>query len=224
MVMNNSRTDRYVRNKLTPAEVEAYELQMMDSPELQDELEEALLLKEALKLGRAGSEVPKDSGVVANDSGSRWMPWALAASVTLMLVSSYLYVSNWSETKLLKNQLASLSQPRSEVLFATVKIMRSAGNAVPDSIIQLPERSVMVMLEIELGSRSRNVQNLLFSFESEGQATGLNWIGSPDASGLTTVAINSEQIPLGMVWLVVSASDGEVLERRLLEFRASDQD
>ncbi len=32
-------------------------------------------------------------------------------------------------------------------------------------------RSVTAMLEIELGSRSRNIQNLLFSLESESQAS-----------------------------------------------------
>ncbi len=222
--MNSSLTDRYVRNKLSPAEIEEYELRMLDSPELQDELEEALLLQQALKLDSTQSNNLQRSRVTETENGSYWIQWALAASIALILVSSYFHITTWSETNLLKNQVATLSKPRSEVLFATVKIMRSASNSVPDSIIQLPDQNSTVLLEIELGSRSRNAQTLLFSLESENEPTDLSWVGSPGTDGLTTVAINSEQIPLGLVWLVVSAENGELLERRLLEFKASEQD
>ena len=222
--MNSSMTDRYVRNKLTPAEVEAYELQMMESPELQDELEEAQMLQKALRLGKTERQPLKDSAVAETTGGPNWTGWALAASIALLLGSAYFHVSTWSESGVLKNQVAELSQPRSEILFATVKIMRSAGNTVPDSIIQLPQQKATVMLEIELGSRSRNIQELRFRLESEAQPMDLSWVGSPDENGLATVAINSELIPSGLVWLVVSANSGEVLERRLLEFKASQRD
>lgn len=222
--MNSSLTDRYVRNKLTPSEAEEYELQMVDSPGLQDELEEAQMLQKALRLGETESQNLEDSAAAETKNGPSWTQWALAASIALLLGSAWIHVFSWSETNALRNQVATLSKPRSEVLFATVKIMRSAGNSVPDSIIQLPDQNSTVMLEIELGSRSRGAQSLLFSFESENTPTDLSWVGSPDTRGLTTVAINSEQIPLGLVWLVVSTSDGEVLERRLLEFKVSTQD
>ena len=220
--MNNSLTDRYVRNKLSPDEVEAYELRMLDSPELQEELEEALILQHALKLDKTQSNNLQGFGATETKKGPNWVQWALAASSALILVSSYSHLTNWTETNLLKNQVADLSQPRANIIFATVKIMRSASNTVPDSIILLPDQKSTVMLEIELGSRSRNAQSLLFSFESENEPTDLSWVGSPDDHGLTTVTINSEQIPLGLVWLVVTSKNGEVLERRLLEFKASE--
>lgn len=218
--MNSSLSDKYVRNKLSSAEIKEYELRMLDSPQLQDELEEALILQQALKLDNAESNNLQESMGAEIANRSNWMQWALAASIALMLVSSYFHVSTWSKTNLLKNQVALLSKPRSEVFLATVKIMRSASNAVPDSIIQLPKRDSTIILEIELGGRSRSAQALLFSFESENELADLSWEGSPNADGLTTVAINSEQIPFGLVWLVVSSKSGEVFERRLLEFKA----
>jgi len=222
--MNSSLTYRYVRNKLLPAEVEEYEQRMLDSPELQDELEEVLLLQQALQFGKTESVKLQDSATWKTGGRPARIQWALAASVTILLASAYLLVSSWSEKSVLINQVASLSKPRPDVLVATVKIMRTAGNSVPDSIIQLPDKKTTVMLEIELGSRSRGARSLLFSFESENAPGNLSWVGSPDKGGLTTVAINSEQIPLGLVWLIVSATDGAVLERRLLEFKASGQD
>lgn len=222
MNMYSSLTDRYVRNKLSVAEIEDYELRLLESPELQDELEESLMLQQALRLSASRPDEGKQIGVDQTGKQSNWMQWALAASIALMFVSSYFHLTTWKESIFLKDRVVALSEPRSEVLFATVKIMRSASNAVPDSIIQLSDHSAMVLLEIELGSQSRNAQTLLFSFESENEPTNVTWTGSPDANGLTTVAINSEQIPLGLVWLVVSSKDGEVLERRSLEFKASD--
>jgi hypothetical protein len=217
--MDSSVTYQYVRNKLSPARVEEYELRLLESPELQDELEEALMLQQALKLDESRSAENKHSETAKRPNR---MHWALAASIALMLVSAYFHLTARNESNLLKDQVAALSEPRSEVLFATVKIMRSSSNSVPESIIQLSDQNSTVLLEIELGGRSRTAHALLFSFESENEPGNLTWTGSPDTRGLATVAIYSEQIPLGLVWLVVSSTDGEVLERRLLEFKASE--
>ena len=95
--------------------------------------------------------------------------------------------------------------------------MRTADNAIPDSIIQLPTQNTTVILDIELGSNSRIAKQLMFRMESE--IRDLSWTATPNTNGHTNVAINSEQIPSGLVWLVVSTMDGELLERRLIEFR-----
>ncbi len=48
--MISELTDRYVRNKLTEAELADYKLRLFQSTELQDELEATLVLKQALRL------------------------------------------------------------------------------------------------------------------------------------------------------------------------------
>lgn len=220
--MNATFTYKYVRNKLSPAEAEEYELQMLDSTRLQDELEEALVLQQAL---RQDKTVP-----VAHSSKSSYrFRWAMAASIALLFICTSLltmnvYYNGQAETELLKNHIADLGKPRSDVVFATIKIMRSADSMVPDSIIQLPIKDSTIMMEIELGSRSRDAQQLFFTLQSDNHPVDLSWIGSANANGLTTVAIDSEKIPTGPVWLQVSAKNGEILERRLLEFRASGLD
>ena len=227
--MNASLTHQYVRNKLSPAATKDYELRMLESPELQDELEEALMLQQALGQDKAAVAGFKNTHWAASVKRPYQFQWALAASAALLFICTSLltvnvYYNGQAENELLRNQIADLGKPRADVVFASVKIMRSAGNMVPDSIIQLPSQDTTIMLDIELGSRSRYAGELVFTLDSESHPVDLSWLGSPDADGFTTVAIDSEKIPAGLVWLQVSAKNGETLERRLLEFRASGQD
>ena len=222
MNMNEPLTDKYVRDELSPAEADDFELRLFESPDLQDELEEVLILKKALKLDISRQERRKQPSTAENTGNSNWVKWALAASVTLLVVSSYFHLSSFTETSLLRDQIVTLGEPRSDVLFATVSLKRSSSNSVPETVIQLSDQHSKMYLEIELGGRSRNDKALLFSIENKDKQTLLTWSGSPDIHGFARVILSSEQMPTGFVWLVVSSMNGETLERRFLEVRESE--
>ena len=181
--MNSSLTDRYVNDNLSPAEVKEYELRLLEGPEMLDDLEDTLVLKKALKLDQARSHIYQNAGVPEIGSRPNWMQWALAASVVLLVFSSAFHLTSRNDNKFLKNLVTQLEQPRDNIIIATVKIMRSANNKVPGSIILLPNKNSTVLLEIELGSRSRAAQQLLFKLESEDKSINLTWSGSPDVGG-----------------------------------------
>ncbi len=190
----------------------------MHSPELQDKLEAALMLKEALKQKNSSAD---ESAYGSSARSSNWLRWAIAASLSALAASTYLLFDSKVQVSLLEQHLSELNNPRTEVIFATVKIIRSAGGSIPDSIVVLPKTRATVLLEIELGAQSRQFDQLTLSLETKDQQTALSWPSSPRPDGHIMVSIRSEQIPIGMIWLVVTSNSGEVLERRLLEFKTS---
>ncbi len=218
--MNKDITDRYVRNKLSPSAVEEYEVRMLESPELQKELEEALLLQRALESDEQVTGLTRTERSELSRY-SHWKSVALAASFFLAVISLVLFLDSRGTTNALRRQLDELTQPRTQVLHVPVPIMRSANSTIPDVIVQLPDGYSIIMLDIELGTKSRTAPTLTFILNNDDRAPVLTWTAKPKTDGKSTVALNSEQISAGQSWLIISSAAGEELERRLLEFRDS---
>jgi hypothetical protein len=211
--------DRYVRNEMTADEMVAFEETLMDSPGMQQELQAALGLRETLLL--ESEQEPAEHDLLPDSlSGSgNWQPLALAATVILALFSTVMFWKVSNDSSDLQRQLDLLSQPRTHVLTVPVNIMRSAGGQTPDVIIQKPSGHAAILLDIELAPPSRQLDDVHFALLDQGGKAVANWVATPSPQGRASVLLNSEQIPVSQLWLEISSRSGDLIERRLLEFR-----
>ncbi len=209
--------DDYVRDRLPADEEAAFEEALLEDAELQAQVEVALGMREALN---NDSELELQGAMPARPSaGNSWSGYALAASVALAIVSTTLYWQAGVENDRLINQIESLGQPVGSVLHVPVNIMRSGGQSTPDVIVQKPEGRAAILLDIELGTKARGEAQLSFELLDPSGEPVLTWQSSPTSEGRTSVVLSSEQIPASRLWLQISDSSGNELERRLLEFR-----
>lgn len=211
--------NRYVRDELTVDEMAEFEHTLMDSPAMQQDLETVLGLREALLL-EPEQHVPRDELLPESlAGGGNWKSMALAATVILAVFSTVMFWKVSNESAHLQRQLDVLSQPRSNVLRVPVNIMRSAGARTPDVIAQKPAGHSAILLDIQLAPRSLQQPSLVFSLVDEAGTTVLSWSATSFANGRAEALLNSEQVPGMRLWLEIASDDGELLERRLLEFR-----
>lgn len=211
--------DRYIRDELTVDEIAEFEASLMESPGMQQELETVLGLREVLlfesrRYRGTGGLLPETLFGVG-----KWQPLALAATVILAVFSTLMYWKVSNDSAGLQRQLELLSLPRTQVLTVPVNIMRSAGRQTPDVIVQKPAGHSAILLDIELGSYTRGLELLDFALVDEAGNTILTWTAAPTPAGRASVVLNSEQVPASRLWLQISSSDGQVLERSLMEFR-----
>lgn len=210
--------DRYVRDELSEEEVEAFEERLMTDGDLQNQLEAVLLMKEALKL-ESESEADSARDAVVVPWRNQWSPMAIAASVLLAVVSTTLYWRSNVQIGHLQDQVAALQAPRTSVLTVPVDIMRSAGSATPDVIVEIPAGHGAIVLDIELSARFQNLRAVDFELLTQDSEVALAWTAAPVGSDTVKVVLDSEVVPTGMVQLRMSDPDGDVQESRLLEFR-----
>ncbi|MDX1554661.1 MAG: hypothetical protein R3212_01410, partial [Xanthomonadales bacterium] len=163
--MQRARVDRYVRDELAPEEMAAFETELLESPDLQEELETVLALRAGLQ--RESVQQPataaNDHVSEAMDSRSGWQRLALAATVVLAVMSTVMWWQAGNEVADLERQLNLMSQPRGDVLTVAVPIMRSAGGQTPDVIVLKPRGQAAILLDIELGLRARVEGALAFA-------------------------------------------------------------
>jgi len=216
--MNSRQTDHYVRNKLSDAEQAAYELRLLESPELQDELEATLALQQALRLEKKSAPPSTDHTDPVKLPSHPWQNFALAASLAVVAISLVLVFSSRQEISELNKQIIDMGQPRT-VLNVPVQIMRSAGDEIPDVIIQIPSGHAAVLLDIELSGRSAAHPNLQFALQNEPAEAIISWASST-SNNRSSFVLNAETLPTGKIWLRILDASGAQLERRLLEFRA----
>lgn len=215
------RVDRYVKNQLSPEEVEEFEIEMLDSPRLQDELEAVLALKGILQAEtdlepvRAVAEPRATYG----NKGTNWNQLALAASFALALFSSVMWWKTGNDAATFENQVELLSQPNTNVLRVGIPIMRSAGSQTPDVIVQKPGPGSAMFFEVEVAPSVAERAPLEFQLLNDSDELILRWSATPGLNRHANVLVNSDQVPATRLWLTISSSDGELLERRLLEFR-----
>lgn len=220
-VLQQAWVDRYVRGDLTTEEMLAFETKLLESSTLQQELEIALALQAALKRGR-----PMESSVAANDHSvtampprAQWQHLAMAATLVLAVLSTVMWWKSGAEIAGLERELQGLMQPRGDVLTVAVPVMRSAGSQTPDVIVQKPAGQSAILLDIELGLAARGEAELNLALLNSEDSPILSWQGNPTPEGHASAVIASERIPSSLLWLEISKVGGEVLERRLLEFR-----
>ena len=216
--INNDWVDRYIRDELTAEEETAFEERLLQDPELQQELEAAMAIVEALERTDliTGDLVDPPVSSISKNS---WTPFAMAASVLLAVVSSTLLWRANIESAELRQQIDGLQQPRGHVLNASIDIMRASGKNTPDAIIQKPDGQSAIVLDIELSARFKQQQQIHFELREEAANEAvLTWNATPTADNRASVMINSETIPDGRVLLFITAP-GITSESRLLEFR-----
>ena len=213
------RVDRYVRDELAVDETVEFEQALMESSAMQQDLETALGLREALLLVPE-QNLPRN-GLLPEflPGGGNWQPVALAASLLLAVFSTVMFWKVSNDSAGLQNQLDLLNQPRTQLLSVPVNIMRSASSRTPDVIIQKPLGHSAILLDIELGSAASELEELIFELVDDGGVAISSWNAAPTQSGRASVMLSSERIPSARLWLQISSGQGRTLERRLLEFR-----
>lgn len=208
--------DRYLRNELSSEDEARFEEAMLVDADLQAEVEAALGIRAAMSI-EAFDEVAHPT-----DDRPRRNPWtslAMAASVLLAVVSTTLYWRSEVENGYLVSQLDALQQPRVSVLEVPVNIMRSGAEDSADVIIQIPDGNSVLILDIELSSRLRQLPLVQFSLEGEAVDNVFAWAAAPDPDGRAVVVLNPDSIHSGQAWLLMGDPTSEAQERRLLEFR-----
>lgn len=213
--------DRYLRNELSAEEEAELETVLLDSPELQDELEAAMALREALRLDEEAKSFDNEEPANLLEGRNNWQTLALAASVLLAVFSTTMFWKVSNESAALQQQIDTMGQPFSDVLTVSVDIMRSGGN-VPDVVVQKPRSNALLLLEIELNPRGQQLDEIRMTLRDESRSELLAWTSAVHGQDYVTVAIPSRQVPDGRVWLEMSESNGEVFDRRLLEFLAEE--
>ena len=211
--------DRYVRDEMVVDETVEFEQALMESPAMQQDLETALGLREALLLEPKQSVSRNILSPEPLPGGGNWQPVALAASVLLAVFSSVMFWKVSNDSAGLQNQLDLLRQPWTQVLTVPVNIMRSASNRTPDEIIQKPVGHSAILLDIELGPAASKLEELVFELVADDGTVISSWNAAPVQNGRASVLLNSEQVPSTRLWLQISSSAGQKLGRRLLEFR-----
>lgn len=215
---NKDWVDRYVRNKLSSEDEIAFEIALLEDQHLQAEVESTMAIRETLKRVANASQL-------ATTSVARKMPlgslttWALAASVLLAIVSTGLAWRFNIDNSVMQSQIEAMQSPLTNLLRVPVDIMRSSGNNTPDVVIQKPSGRSAIVLDIELSGRFQKLDLVDFSLRREDDDLLLVWSATPDRNGYVSVMLQSETIPDGKVFLYISDVHGQLVEKRLLEFR-----
>lgn len=211
--------DRYLRNELSEAETESFETALLESSELQDELETAIALQQALM--HDSEPVPEQISTEPGPLEARgnWQPLAMAASLVLAVSSTVLFWKAHNETQNLQHQLEELGRPVSGIVRAPIDIMRSSGQDVPDVIIQKPGPGKLLEFDIQLSPSLAGEESLIMRLlDSEGSEQ-LSWPIDTDGSGRVSVILRPAMLPDGLSRLEMSDTQGQFSDTRLLEFR-----
>lgn len=213
--------DRYLRNGLTTDEEAVFETALLDSPDLQLQLETALGIRQAVLLQAAMGEAEKAYPPSGLDARNHWQPLALAASVVLAVFSTTMYWQVSNKAGMLQSEITAMSQPRSSVLTVPVDIMRSAGSQTPDVIVQKPDGNALLVLDVELSPAVAALGQVRMSLRDAQAVELLAWDSGGFDDGRVTAAFDARKLPNGKVWLEMADGQGRVIDRRLLEFLPS---
>jgi len=210
--------DSYVRDELSPEEMAEFETAMLDSPELQTQVDTALAIQRALQLEQEFDQWPA-SASTREHARNHWQGLAIAAGVVLAVFSTTMYWKVSNDNASLRSELGSLRQPKGVVLTVPVDIMRSAGGQTPDVIVQKPKGNALVVLDIELSPAMGAAGKIHLVLRDLHRAVLFTLEGSRAEDGRLRVAFNADTLPYGQVWLEMSAARDGAVDRRLLEFR-----
>lgn len=211
--------DRYVRNKLSEDQMADFEVAMLDSPAIQDEVANVLHIRQLLALHPAALETTPRNFSKARSGFTSWAPAALAASLLAALVSTALFVQSRQQANDLQDRFTSATAFAAQVLKVPVDIMRSAGST-PEVIVQKPAGASAIMLDIELPPRLQDLEVIEFQLRQGDSEPLYNWSASPGPDGRAQVVLLGERIPDGLIYLEFKAPGSAQMESRLLEFRA----
>jgi hypothetical protein len=212
--------DLYLRDELSAEQEAEFETALLETPDLQQALEAALGIRQALLLEHEFQRENADIGPIdASLSGSlKWQPMALAASVLLAVFSTTMYWRVSNQAGDLQIEVDALRQPRGAVLTVPIDIMRSLNSTVPDVIVKKPEGMALVVLDIEASPAVRGLERVQMTLRAEDADPIMTWEAYPGTHGRILSVIDSAALPTGLVWLEM-ADGPTVVDRRLIEFR-----
>ncbi len=233
---DNDWIDRYLRNTLSDQDEADFETALLQSVDLQRAVENVLCIRQALRLQqRTEAANPVVVGNVelvesaapgktsdrakARDDRRNWGSAAMVATVVLGVFSTTAWWQSSQQVAVLQDELAVLSQPRTDVLTVPIDIMRSGGGLTPDAVIEVPVENSVLVLDVELGMQAAGQDKLLARFRDLDRSEIMAWVTGPVENGRIKLVFDAPQMPQGTVWLELSSKNDELLDKRLLEFR-----
>lgn len=211
--------DSYVRDKLTPEEVAEFEQALLESEELQLELETALGIRQAVLLDDASDDSLVTAPMPKWSARNSWQRLAVAACAVFAVFFAGMYLHVRNENGELRSTIARLEQPRGVALTVHLDIMRSADNQTPEVIIQKPEGDGLMVLDVELSPAFTGLNQVRFSLRTLDNVELTSWVSVNYGRNRLSAVFNASLLPDGQLWLVLSDPKGQTIERRLLEFR-----
>jgi hypothetical protein len=82
-----------------------------------------------------------------------------------------------------------------------------------------PSGHAAILLDIELAPPVRQLEEVHFVLADQEGRVVASWVAAPSPQGRASVLLHSEQIPVSQLWLEISSRSGDLIERRLLDFR-----
>lgn len=233
---DNDWIDRYLRNTLSDQDEAEFETALLQSVDLQRAVENVLCIRQALRLHqRTEAANPVVVGNVEHvetaAAGARpdrakelsgrhsWGSAAMVATVLLGVFSTTAWWQASQKVSVLQDELAVLGQPRTDVLTVPIDIMRSGGGLTPDAVIEVPADNSVLVLDVELGLKAAGEDKLLARFRDLDRSEMMAWETGEVENGRVKLVFDAPRMPQGTVWLELSSSNDELLDKRLLEFR-----
>jgi hypothetical protein len=137
----------YLAGRLSASEAEAFERQLSEHPEVRDEIELTLKLKEGLTRLNERGEL---KGLLQAPPARRWLTYAAAATVAIATLGAVLWLQLRSHTPaVLAQSLKELAAPHHELpsVVATYVLARTRGGA-PAAEVPLPDGGGAIELRV----------------------------------------------------------------------------
>ncbi len=217
----SQRADSYVRGKLDKSAIDAFEIELLESLQLQDAVEDALGLQQLAKVEqkRIDSKNTVLPFFFSGHSGERpvVLQWSLAASVLMATVTSTLLWRSESENSGLQSQVAAFNQPVGRLISVPMDIMRTMDSRSPDVVIRMPAQASILALDVELDPALASAASLMLSLSNASGEQVFSWQASPGLNGRLDFAFMSTTLTYGKFWLTMRAANSDVVDERLLE-------
>lgn len=191
--------DRYVRNELDDADLQAFELFMLDHPEVQDEVLTAITLKQGLP--EALSAIEKSG------TGSSWLSRLIGtglqpafgiAGSALAVTFAVLFIMANSEVNELEGQLNAMQGPQGDIATAYLPQVRSADAAAFEPVAVVPAKSSgWALFQLELGYVEAERFDIDINAWGDDVVVATVSDVQRSADDLLTVAVPAAQLPVG---------------------------
>lgn len=225
----SERVDRYVRGELDEDQSAAFEIELLESPALQDALEVALGLQRVAGAGAepVSAEVlplhPRAAAAGAvplarpGDAVPGWRNWALAASVVLAVTSTTLLWRAETQNAALQARAQELGQPLAGVVTVPVDVMRSASPSTPDVRIRRPLAPTLLVLDVEVAAQLTGASTLDLQLSGPDGNALASGTATPTADGRVEIALHTAVLPDGVLTLRLAAPDSGAVQVRRVE-------
>lgn len=210
--------DRYLRNELTAEDETRFETALLESRELQDDLETSMAIRRLVQLDVEAQAPGSDSGQLP-ELHMPWMTIGITASLVLAVLSGVMYWNVSHEVATLRNGMQEFGKPHAHEIVVPLDIMRSASLDVPEAIIHKPGEDTYIVLDIELTQAALNAGAVRMALREPDGAELAAWYAGAVEDGRVKSYFDAEYLPDGRAWLEMTDETGRLLDRRVLEFR-----